>query len=92
MHREGVSAIAVVRLGRLEGIITERDLVRAMERGQRARDTAASACMTRCPMTVRPGDSLADAAELMVALRIRHLPVVEEDRLVGLLSAGDLLE
>jgi CBS domain-containing protein len=91
MRREGVSAIAVERLGRLEGIITERDLVRAIERGLPARDTSVSACMTRAPMTVRPGDSLLAAAQLMFAMQVRHLLVVEEDRLIGCLSARDLL-
>jgi CBS domain-containing protein len=92
MHREGISAIAVERRGRLDGIITERDLVRAIERGCPPDSTPASACMTRGPMTVRPSDSLVDAAQLMRALEVRHLPVVEADRIVGLLSARDLLD
>jgi CBS domain-containing protein len=92
MHREDVGAVGVEERGRLTGIVTERDLVRAMERGLPARTTTAAQCMTSSPMTVRPDDSLTRAAQLMAAMRVRHLPVVVDDRLVGFLSLRDLVD
>jgi CBS domain-containing protein len=91
MRREHVGAVVLVDSGRLTGIITEQDLVRAMADGRDPRATSAGALMSARPMTVRPDDSLASAADLMTALRVRHLPVVVDDRPVGFLSARDLL-
>ena len=91
MRRERVGAIVVMDGGRLAGIITEHDLVVAMADGRDPRTTAAGALMTAQPMTVRPNDSLASAAGLMTALGVRHLPVMENDRPVGFLSARDVL-
>jgi CBS domain-containing protein len=91
MRRERVGAVVLVEGGRLAGIVTEQDVVGAMAQGRDPRATSAGSVMTARPMTVRPGDSLASAAGLMTALRVRHLPVVEDDRPVGFLSVRDLL-
>jgi len=91
MHRERVGAVVLLDGGRLIGIITEHDLVGAMAEGRDTRATAAAEYMTAQPMTVRPSDSLAAAAGLMTALGSRHLPVVEDGRTVGFLSARDVL-
>jgi CBS domain-containing protein len=91
MRRERVGAVVLMDTGRLAGIITEQDLVRAMAEGRDPRATPAGSLMSPRPMTVRPNDSLASAAGLMTALGVRHLPVVVDDRPVGFLSARDLL-
>jgi len=91
MHQEDVGAIAIVETGRMIGIVTERDIVRAVGDGRDPRATTAGACMTAQPMTVRPGDSLASAAGIMTALGVRHLPVVEDDRPIGFVSARDVV-
>lgn len=91
MHRERVGAVILLDGWRLIGIITEHDLVGAMAEGRDPRVTAAAEYMTAQPMTVRPNDSLAAAAGLMTALGARHLPVVEDGRPVGFLSARDVL-
>ncbi len=91
MRREDVSSIVLLNAGRLTGIITERDLIRAIGDGRDPRATTAGQYMTDRPMTVRPGDPVGDAAALMLALGVRHLPVVEDDQPVGLLSARDVV-
>jgi CBS domain-containing protein len=91
MRREEVGAVAIVEAGRLIGIVTERDVVHAVGDGLDPRTTDAGSCMTTGPMTVRPGDSLVAAAGLMTALGVRHLPVVEDDRPVGFVSARDVV-
>jgi CBS domain-containing protein len=75
----------------LKGIVTERDLMRATADGVSPRATLASAYMTPDPATIIPEVTVEEAAARMVALRIRHLPVVEEGRVVGVISARDVL-
>ncbi len=77
----------------LDGIISERDIARAV--GTQDRDIGllqASALMTRTVITCGPGDMIRDVARLMTESRIRHVPVREGDRLVGLVSIGDILK
>ena len=91
MRRERIGSVVIVEAGHLIGIVTEHDLVGALADGRDPRATAAGSVMTARPMTIRPHDSLADAAGLMTALGVRHLPVVEDGRPVGFLSARDVL-
>lgn len=92
MRDERVGATALIERGRLVGIITERDLMRAIADGHDPRTALAAVHMTPTPMTVRPDDRASDAAALMIAIHSRHLPVVEDGVPVGFLSARDLLE
>jgi len=73
------------------GIITERDLMRALADGRNPGLTHVSEYMTQSPHTIEAGRDAAYAASLMVRHRLRHLPVLEAGRPVGLLSARDLL-
>jgi CBS domain-containing protein len=91
MRRERVGSVVIVEAGHLIGIVTEHDLVGALADGRDPRATTAGTVMTARPMTVRPHDSLADAAGLMTALGVRHLPVVQDGQPVGFLSARDVL-
>ena len=72
------------------GIVTERDLMKAVARGDDLDSTPVSAVMTRQVLTVEPDTSVADAARHMADRWIRHLPVVSEGRLVGMVSQRDL--
>lgn len=90
---EYVGALVVIGdNGALEGIVCERDFARGIAMyGSRALDLPVSAIMTRAVITCAPVDSIHNVAKVMTSRRIRHLPVAEGDRLVGLISIGDVL-
>jgi CBS domain-containing protein len=88
MHRVG--AVLVMEHGRLEGIFTERDLVRAMSYDIGASSQPVSHWMTRDPVTVGPEASVEQALEIMLARHFRHLPVMDGESLVGVVSIRDL--
>ena len=80
----------MLRDGRLAGIVTDRDIVvRAVARGA-APDTAIADAMSDGVVTLSPDMSVDEAARLMSDKQIRRLYVVDEDRLVGVVSLGDL--
>jgi CBS domain-containing protein len=90
MRDEDVGSLPVSEQGRLIGVITDRDIViRVIAEG---RDDAASVAdvVSRNPVTVSPDADLDEALELMARHQIRRLPVVEEDRLVGIVAQADV--
>jgi CBS domain-containing protein len=91
MRDNAVGAVAIMDGDELKGIVTERDLMRATADGRSPRATLASAYMTPDPATIIPEETVEEAAARMVALTIRHLPVMEEGRVVGVISARDVL-
>ena len=75
------------------GILSERDIVRAVAAdGPAALERPAADLMTRELVTGRPSDTVSQIMAVMTERRIRHLPIVEEDRLVGLVSIGDVVK
>src|SRR5262245_42585157 len=90
MSRRNIGAVIVCREGQIVGILTERDLLRAVGRGQRLADATVAELMTAAPVTVAADASWAAAADLMVERGVRHLPVAEHGRPVGMLSVRDL--
>jgi CBS domain-containing protein len=91
MRLEDCGSAAVMRGGRLLGIITERDLVQAIADGIDPRDTTAGRFMSADPTTAQAGDDVAVVAMRMIALGIRHLPVVDSAGTpIGMLSARGL--
>jgi CBS domain-containing protein len=91
MRIEDCGSAAVMSHNRLLGIITERDLVQAIADGIDPRETTAALTMSPDPMTVRPGDDVAVVAMRMIALGIRHLPVMDANGdPIGMLSARTL--
>jgi CBS domain-containing protein len=81
------------RLGRLAGIFSERDVAAALaHHGAAARSMSVGELMTTDVITCKPGDAVRDIMALITQRRIRHLPVVEGERLVGLVSIGDVLK
>lgn len=89
-HRIG--AVLVYDAGRVEGIITERDCISDVLWQQRfGTDTPVTELMRVSIPTVEPHDSIQDCMRLMSEERVRHLPVLEEGRLVGLISMGDVI-
>jgi len=91
MAVNGISALAVAEGDRLGGIVTEKDLVRAMVDGRNPREAVVADYATRNPEVAHPDDDTGVVAEKMLQLGLRHLPVVVDDRLVGMISARDLL-
>lgn len=78
---------------RLMGIITERDILRACAAGHAPLErTTVAEVMTRDMLVGSPHDSVEDAMGLMTVNRIRHLPVVEDGQLLGLISIGDVVK
>lgn len=93
MAEKGVGALVVLSGGRLVGIVSERDYVRKVALAERSMLGAkVSEIMTREVISVGPRDSLQACLELMTERRLRHLPVLAEGELIGLLSIGDLVK
>jgi CBS domain-containing protein len=91
MREKHVGAILIANAGRLMGIFTERDVVfRVVAEGRDPHATRLADVMTRAPTTLKPGDTVRDALDLMEQGQFRHLPVVEADMLVGIVSVRDL--
>jgi CBS domain-containing protein len=94
LTQRGIGA-ALVRdaAGRILGIISERDIVRGIaERGQETCLLPAERLMTRDLVTVTPRTLVTEALAMVTRHRVRHLPVLEEERLAGLVSIGDLVK
>ncbi len=89
-----VGAVPVVDgAGQILGIVSERDVVRSLaHNGGRTLDMTAGQLMTRAMFTVRREASVVEAMEMMTRHRIRHLPVVENDHMVGIISIGDVVK
>lgn len=91
MNEHGIGAVLVMEKDLPIGIFSERDVLRRiLEPGRDARQTIVRDVMTTPLVTVTQRMTVADAMRLMTVRRLRHLPVVEDDRLVGLVSIGDL--
>ncbi len=93
MAENDIGALLVVDNGKLAGIISERDYARkVILRGKSSHDTLVSEIMTERLVCVQPKNTVDECMALMTDKRIRHLPVLEDDRLVGVLSIGDLVK
>ena len=92
MADKRIGALLVVSEGKLIGIITERDYARkVILHGRSSRDTPVREIMTSSLITVTPDHTVDECMRLVTEHRIRHLPVLDNDRLVGLISIGDLV-
>ena len=93
MSEKNIGAVLITEGGRPVGILSERDYARKVVLMKRvSRDTAAADIMTPNPVCVRPDQTIEECMALMTAKRFRHLPVVENDAVVGLLSIGDVVK
>jgi CBS domain-containing protein len=92
MADKGVGALLVMEGQKLVGIVSERDYARkVILQGKSSRDTPVREIMTDKVFYVRPDQTVEDCMALMTAQRIRHLPVLDDDRVVGVVSIGDLV-
>ena len=93
MAEKDVGALLVVDDDQIVGIISERDFVRSVAQTETCHINATvEAYMTRAVVTVRPEQTIEACMQLMTEHRIRHLPVVENQQLVGLISIGDVVK
>lgn len=92
MAEHGVGALLVMQGEKLAGIVSERDYARkVILKGRSSSDTPVQQIMTAEVITVEPGFSTQQCMQIMTDRRVRHLPVVENGRVLGMLSIGDLV-
>jgi CBS domain-containing protein len=91
MAQEDVGSIPIVEGDRLAGVVTDRDIViRVVAEGRDAQSTTVGDIASRDLVTVSPDDDLNRALELMAEKQVRRLPIVEGDKLVGIVAQRDI--
>ncbi len=92
MARHDIGALLVISGAQLCGVFSERDYARkVILQGKASRDTPVGEIMSSPPILAHPGQTVDDCMHLMTEFRIRHLPVVHEGAVIGVLSIGDLV-
>jgi CBS domain-containing protein len=92
MAEKGIGALVVLHEGRFEGIISERDYARKIVlKNKHSQETRVREIMSTAALFVKPEDSVSECMRMMTAHRVRHLPVLEGERVTGILSIGDLV-
>jgi len=93
MAEKEIGALLVISDGEICGILSERDYARkVLLKGRSSRDTPVRDIMTRDVVFTHPGETIESCMKLMTNKRIRHLPVKEDDQLIGMVSIGDLVK
>jgi CBS domain-containing protein len=92
MDKENIGALPVVEGGKVVGMMSERDYTRKVAlKGRSSKETKVREIMGTPVITVSPQQPVGDCLRLMTEHRVRHLPVLENEQLVGLVSIGDLV-
>jgi CBS domain-containing protein len=93
MAAHGIGAVFVTNGSKLAGILTERDITnRLVAKCKDSKTTKVSELMTANPVTIGPDESARDALNLMRSKRFRHLPVVKDGHIIGMVSVRDLFD
>jgi CBS domain-containing protein len=93
MCEKNIGGLLITENDNLVGIFTERDYARKLIlKGKSSKDTKIGDLMTPNPFTVSPESSIEECMQLMTAKHIRHLPVVENEKLIGMISIGDVVK
>ena len=92
MAEKDIGSLVVMSGGKLAGLFTERDYTRKVAlQGKTSKETSVGEIIPIKVVTITPEDSVEDCMRLMTEHRVRHLPVVESDQVVGIISIGDLV-
>ena len=93
LHERGIGAVPVMRDGRVEGVFSERDVIRMLaNEGGAALDKSVRDAMTAPAITAEPAQNVLGALSVMTRQRVRHLPVVDNGIVIGIVSIGDLVK
>mgnify|MGYP000965343271 CR=1 FL=1 len=93
MVEKDIGALVVLENDKLRGIVSERDFVRSIAESERCLiEAPVSKYMTKVVITVEPDQSSDDCMRIMTEKHIRHLPVVENGRVIGVISIGDVVK
>ncbi|MFD0939718.1 CBS domain-containing protein [Pedobacter boryungensis] len=93
MTDKNISALLIMEDVTLLGIFTERDYARKIIlHGKSSKDTLINDAMTTAPITVNPADSIELCMQIMTDKHIRHLPVIEAEKVAGMVSIGDVVK
>ena len=93
LAEKDIGALVVTKKGKFCGIFSERDFARWIaKKGSWSLSTHVSRLMTKDVLTVSPQDSVEDCMKIMTDQHVRHLPVVENDKLAGMISIGDAVK
>ncbi|HEV8165210.1 MAG TPA: CBS domain-containing protein [Actinomycetes bacterium] len=91
MHARGIGSVIVLEDQRVLGILTERDILKVIGAGEDPKNVAAHEALTDDLYTIAPDASVDEAARKMTKAKVRHLPVIADDRVIGILSIRDLV-
>ena len=92
MSEKDVGALLVLDKGNLVGIFSERDYARkVILKGKSSKDTSVGELMTDVVFSIDPQDTIKDCMALMTTKHIRHLPVIKNERLIGIVTIGDVV-
>jgi CBS domain-containing protein len=92
MCEKNIGGLLITDNGKLVGLFTERDYARKLIlKGKSSKDTSIKEIMTENPVTVSMDNSIEDCMQLMVDKHVRHLPVVDDGKVTGMISIGDVV-